>query len=198
MIRLQALDPRSLSPPLLAPPRPQLLLRRGVRGSLPNAPADVSTGAPLQRSLWISAVFLSPWPRRPRYRTYSSPPCSFHLSHLRAQRGYGEPYSEMRAMGQPKRWMIPQSLRSLCSGPLLTSTPLRALLPSSPAWSNSPGGAFRKTAVVIRSDGASSKKIKVLIWSPPSMMPVFAQKKDVKEYRLCLQAVCLLAPSGWL
>lgn len=154
VIRLQVLYPRSLSPPLLlARPHPHLLVRRSAQGSLPYAPADVSTGAPLRRTL--CCVFLSLWPRCPRYRTYSSPPCSFHLSHLQTQRSYDEPYSEMRAMGQPKRWMIPDSLRSLCSDPLLTSTPLPPLLPSSPTWSNSPEGAFWKTAVVISTEGAS-------------------------------------------
>lgn len=58
VIRLQVLYPRSLSPPLLlALPHPHLLVRRSAQGSLPYAPADVSTGAPLRRTLWVSAVY---------------------------------------------------------------------------------------------------------------------------------------------
>lgn len=153
VIRLQVLYPRSLSPPLLlALPHPHLLQMHRGRYHMP--PLMSALGRRFENPLSICCVFLSLWPRCPRYRTYSSPPCSFHLSHLQTQRGYNEPYSEMRAMGQLKRWMIPESPRSLCSDSLLTSTPLPPLLPSSPTWSKSPEGAFWRTAVVISTKGA--------------------------------------------
>lgn len=59
VIRLQVLYPRSLSPTLLllALPHPHLLVRRTVQGSLPYAPADVTTGAPLRRTHSVSAVY---------------------------------------------------------------------------------------------------------------------------------------------
>lgn len=165
VIRLQVLYPL-----VLALPHPPPVSSQARAGGRPHSSPPCwcqHRGA----SPRICCVFLSSWPRCPCYRTDSSPLRSFHPSHLQAQRGYNKPYSEMRANCALERWMIPDRLGGLGSDPLLSSPPLRASLPSSPAWSNSPEGALCKTTVVISSNVASQKPSKFLL--TPVTMPVF-------------------------
>lgn len=98
VIRLQAWYPLVL---VLALPHPHPLVHRPVEGVAPARPRWCQhRGATPDKPPSICCVFLSLWPCCPRYRTYSSPLRSFHPSHLQAQQGYNEPYSEARAMGQ--------------------------------------------------------------------------------------------------
>lgn len=173
VIRLQVLYPLVLS--LLIPIRYFTGLYRGL---LPRAPTDDSTRVPFPTSLRVSAVYFSICGLAalvivPIHRlcAYSVPVISKHSRVTMNLIPRWERWTNCAL----KRWMIRDRLRSLSSDPLLTSPPLQALLPLSPAWSNTPEGAFCKTTKVISSNGASQKPSKFLLTT--IMMPVFAFKK---------------------
>lgn len=173
MIRLQVLYPHPHPLPLHLPsslPLPSLLplahplVHRALRGLLcpcwcqhwgmprwPWAP-------PRQASEYLLAclsVFLSfglavhsrilPIPRF----------CALTISsHLQAQQGYDEPYFNMGAMDRLCSEEL-NELRQSERRQLNPQTPTSPKITPPPAWSNSPGGAFCETTVVISIDRGS-------------------------------------------
>lgn len=128
VIRLQVLYPL-----VLALPHPHPLVHRPVRGSLPHAPADVSTGEPLPTSLRLSAVCFSLCGLAALVIVPIHRLCALSIpvisKHSRVTTNL-IPRWERWANCALKRWMIPDRLWGLSSDPLLPPPPLQASLPS--------------------------------------------------------------------
>lgn len=160
------------------------------RGWLPTCPpADVSTGMPLPTSLRASAVCfylcgLAALVIVPIHR-----PCAHSIpvisKHSRVTMNL-IPRWERR--GQPRSGEMDDSRQAARPGlrpPPHVSTP-EASLPSSPACSNSPEGAFCKTTVVISSNGASQKTFQTSPDSYHDASFLHLRNSDLLEFRLSL------------